>query len=382
MRPLRVVVVGAGVAAIETCLALRALAGSLVDIAMVAPDDELEFKPASVGEPFGVSAVRRFDLARIARDVGAELIRGTASAVEVDRREVLIDGWHPISYDALVVAAGAEPLGAVPGATTFAGPRDVPVVRAVIEEVAEHPGSRLVFAIPAASGWTLPAYELGLLAATHLLDRAHEPSHVAVVSPEVSPLHAFGAAASAEVGRLLERRGVAFLGLRTPIEVRGGMLHTSPSGSIHADRVIALPKLRGVRIDGLPANADGLVRIDRCCRVDALADVYAAGDITDFPIKQGGIAAQQADVVAECIASDAGAAVRPRPFRPQLRGLLLTGDEERYLTAEIAGGRGDTSAVEEEPAWWPPVKIPARFLGPYLAGLDAERRVQAGAAGG
>ena len=53
-------------------------------------------------------------------------------------------------------------------------------------------------------------------------------------------------------------------------------------------------------------------------------DVYAAGDITAFPVKQGGIAAQQAEAAAESIAADAGAD-SPGPFRPVLRGLLLTG---------------------------------------------------------
>jgi sulfide:quinone oxidoreductase len=42
--------------------------------------------------------------------------------------------------------------------------------------------------------------------------------------------------------------------------------------------------------------------------------VYAAGDITAFPVKQGGIAAEQADAVAEMLASEAGADVTPAPF--------------------------------------------------------------------
>ena len=54
-------------------------------------------------------------------------------------------------------------------------------------------------------------------------------------------------------------------------------------------------------------------------------DVYAAGDGTNFPIKQGGIACQQADAVAEVIAKAAGASLEPRSFRPVLRGRLITG---------------------------------------------------------
>jgi sulfide:quinone oxidoreductase len=377
MRPLRVVVVGGGVAALEVCLGLQTLAGDRVELVIVAPEPAFEFKPAAVGEPFGVSAVHRFDLAEVARGLGAELIHGTASAVEADQRRLLVDGWRPVSYDALVLAAGAIPIGAVPGAITFAGPKDVPVVKALIAELATSGATRLVVAIPRDTGWTLPAYELALLAAAHLRTASGEPAQIAIVTPERSPLSAFGAVASAEVRRLLMEREIAFHGLRTPVEVHGGVLHTSPGGSVRADRVVALPRLRGVRIDGLPVNSDGFVRTDGYGRVDDLPDVYAAGDLTDFPVKQGGIATQQADVVAEMIAADAGAAVTPHPFRPHLRGLLLTGDGERFLSADIGGGPGGASEVDSDPGWWPPVKIPGRFLGPYLAAIAADERLQA-----
>jgi sulfide:quinone oxidoreductase len=94
-----------------------------------------------------------------------------------------------------------------------------------------------------------------------------------------------------------------------------------------------------------------------------LSDVYAAGDLTQFPVKQGGIAAQQADAVAGSIAADAGARVRPVTFKPVLRGLLLTGMAPRFLRSE--GGR--PSLVDTNALWWPPAKIVGRYLAPFLA---------------
>src|SRR5262249_5119732 len=91
------------------------------------------------------------------------------------------------------------------------------------------------------------------------------------------------------------------------------------------------------------------------------------GDMTTFPVKQGGIAAQQADVVAAAIAARAGADVVPEPFDPVLRGLLLTGGAPAFLRAELHGGRADTSSVADEALWWPPGKIAARYLAPFLA---------------
>ena len=371
VREYRVVVVGAGVAAVETCLALRALAGKQVQLTLVAPERWYESKPAAVGEPFGVAQVRRFDLDRIAADVGAQRVFATASSVEVDQKRLLVSGGPPIGYDALVLACGATPVGAIPGAVTFAGPREVPLVRAVIEQTATGAAERLVFAVPSNVGWTMPLYELAFLTARHLADRGARAS-LAIVSPEPAPLPAFGGAVSREIRGLFDRWDITFHGERTPIEFRGGELRTIPSGVVAADHVLALAQLRGVRIAGLPADNDGLLWTDVFGRVGDLPDVYAAGDITAFPIKQGGIAAQQADSVASTIARAAGADVPPDPFKPVLRGLLLTGDGERYLSSDIVGGSGDTSEVENEPAWWPPVKIPGRHLGPYLAGIAAE----------
>ena len=87
------------------------------------------------------------------------------------------------------------------------------------------------------------------------------------------------------------------------------------------------------------------------------------GDLTQFPLKQGGIA-QQADAAAASIAARVGAAVEPMPFKPVLRGLLLTDMVPRYLRSEV--GTFD-SIVDTEALWWPPAKIVGRYLAPFLA---------------
>ena len=63
-------------------------------------------------------------------------------------------------------------------------------------------------------------------------------------------------------------------------------------------------------------DRSGFLPTDEHGRVGGTVGVYAAGDATSFPIKQGGIAAQQADAVAECIAAGAGAPLETTPFRP------------------------------------------------------------------
>jgi hypothetical protein len=103
-------------------------------------------------------------------------------------------------------------------------------------------------------------------------------------------------------------------------------------------------------------------------------DVFAAGDVTAGPVKQGGLAAQQADAAAEAVAAEAGASVRPRPYRPVLRGLLLTGDAPLYLRAELVSGgpqarrlHGAPSLASRSELWWPPTKVAGRHLAGFLA---------------
>jgi sulfide:quinone oxidoreductase len=133
-----------------------------------------------------------------------------------------------------------------------------------------------------------------------------------------------------------------------------------------------MPEARGVAIAGLPHNPDGFLPTDQLGQVPGLPDAYAVGDITTFPIKQGGIAAQQADHLAHVLAKRAGAPIEdPPPLRPGLSGLLLTGGTPLYIHADVTGGSGDTATTSRAPLWWPGGKIAARHLGHYLAHTPA-----------
>jgi sulfide:quinone oxidoreductase len=156
------------------------------------------------------------------------------------------------------------------------------------------------------------------------------------------------------------------------LRFENGVLHVAPAGQLEADVVVALPRLEGPRLPGVDHDQWGFVATDAFGRVPAYADVYAAGDMTQFPLKQGGIAAQQADVVAADMAARVGVEIEVKPFKPVLRGLLLTGMIPRYMRAEPGTGR---SVVDTAALWWPPAKIVGRYLAPFLAefvGLDPD----------
>jgi sulfide:quinone oxidoreductase len=111
------------------------------------------------------------------------------------------------------------------------------------------------------------------------------------------------------------------------------------------NRVVAFPELIGPHIRGLPSAAYSFIPVDHLCRVPGTDDVYAAGDGTDYPVKHGGIAAQQAEVAARCIAAAAGIDVQPHPFHPTLSGMLLTGGRTHYPNARLIGGHPFGSAA-------------------------------------
>jgi sulfide:quinone oxidoreductase len=174
------------------------------------------------------------------------------------------------------------------------------------------------------------------------------------------------------VTELLELRGIRVETGAAPIRFESGALHLAGGRELEADDVVALAGLEGPRLEGIPCDGSGFVPTDELGWVLGLTDVYAAGDMTQFPVKQGGIATQQADAAASAIASDAGAPVRPTTFKPVLRGLLLTGLTPRYIRATTSPMRTDVSM---EPLWWPPAKIVGRYLAPFLAehlGLSTE----------
>ncbi|MEP7159269.1 MAG: CBS domain-containing protein [Chloroflexota bacterium] len=363
----RVVIAGGGVAALEAALALRALAEERVEIELVGSEPHFWYRALSVAEPFELGEANHYELGALAGAAGATFTLGALHGVDASRHEAKTSvGAMP--YDILLVAVGAVPTLAVPGALTFRGPADTEKIRILLEEIAAGDVRRVAFAVPWGAVWSLPLYELALMTAAHLGARQIHGVELMLVTPEEEPLKLFGRAGSDAVGELLHERGITLVTGSYPAEFADGELRLVPEGQIEVDRVVALPRLRGPRLDGLPQTLDGFIAIDAHGRVRGLDDIYAAGDITSFPVKQGGIATQLADAAAEAIASSVGADVRPEPFRPVLRGLLLTGDRPRYLRHELTGvGQVDTASPE--PLWWPPAKIVGHYLAPFLANL-------------
>lgn len=379
----KVLIAGGGVAALEAALALRALAQDRVTVELLAPEPRFWYRPLAVAEAFALGEVRHFELSSLASEMGASFTLGELVSVDAARRLAYTSPGGVVPYDTLLVTVGTTPAAAIRGAITFRGPADTAKLEALLAELEGGAVHRVAFAVPTGAAWSLPAYELALMTAGWLAERDVTDVGLALVTPETAPLQLFGREASEGVAMLLEKRGIAFHGGAYAAAARPGELLLVGDEIVPADRVVALPRLEGLQIGGIAQTFEGFVPVDEHGRVTGLDDVYAAGDITTFAVKQGGIAAQQAEAAAEAIAVDAGVSLTPRPFRPVLRGLLLTGSEPRYLHSELSAQR--ESWVSGEALWWPPTKIVGRYLSPFLAGLSgtpvpAEPPAEAGVA--
>ncbi|MEA2191611.1 MAG: sulfide:quinone oxidoreductase [Solirubrobacteraceae bacterium] len=362
----RVVVVGGGVAGIETVLALHHLAEGRLDVTLVAPETDFHLRPLAVAVPFSRGHVARLPLADLMAEHRGRFVRGALQRVDADARTITLTTGDEIGYDTLVLAPGAAAAPAFLHALTFGA--HPTALNGILADL-EHGWTRSVaFVVPRGCTWPLPLYELALMTAEDVWSMNVDDAEVHIVTPEREPLEIFGPEASAAVADLLRDARISLhCGASAKIP-HSGVVEIGPGREIAVDCVVALPQLEGPEIDGIPSSANGFIPVDDAGVVEGLEDVYAVGDATDRPIKQGGLACQQADVTAAHIAAAAGAGVEVPALQQVLRGRLLTGAHDRFLRREPGEAGG---VVTGESLWWAPTKVGGRYLSPYLLAKNA-----------
>ena len=368
---LRVLIAGGGVAGLEALLALRDLVGERVHLALVSPDNEFVYRPMAVAVPFARGHMQRANLQDIARSVDAEFIRGELAEVDDDARSATLVDGRTLSFDALLVAVGAGSEPALARVLTWTPELDQELFGGILRDLEEGYAKRIAFVVPPDAAWSLPAYELALMTAWDARDMGQDDVQITVYTPEHGPLAIFGTEASAALSRDLEEAGV--------LVETGAVVAEDPDAParliaqpgdrrLEGQTVIALPRAKARGVGGVEVDDRGFIRTDAHGQVVGTSSVWAAGDAISFAVKQGGLAAQQADAAAEAIAAHAGADVIPQPFRPVLRGVLLTGRGKQWIRRDIEAS-DETGEAERRALWWPPTKVAGRYLAPYLLSL-------------
>lgn len=371
-----VVIAGGGVAAAEAALALRAYAADRVDIEIVAPDTHMPFRPGSAVARFTSEPLQRFALHALAEQIGARFVQDRVETVGGHLKRLRLASGAARSFDVLVLALGARARTGVPGAIMFRDQRDAAQLQAVIDALRRGELRTLALAVPPGATWTLPAYELALLAAADV-QRLDLRTEIALVTPEPVALAAFGGEVSRTVAGLLADRGVKLICSAAPRAAERGGLRLYDGDIVAADRVVALPVLVGQRISGLPLDHAGFVQTQARGCVVGMPDVYAAGDMTSFAVKQGGLAAQQADAIAALIATRAGASPPLTASTLALRSQLFGAPRPLYFEATLdARGRPVAAQVSARAPWWPTGTLFGRHVTPWMAQQALARAAQ------
>jgi sulfide:quinone oxidoreductase len=368
----RVVIAGGGVAGLEAALALRDLAGERVQLTLLAPEAEFVHRPQSVGRPLAYLPARRYAIAPLAQEVGATLLADSFSWVDAASAVAHTAGGAALPYDALLLAIGARTLAPFANAITIDDRRMDTLLAGLVRDVEEGHTHSVALIAPGRAGWLLPIYELALMIARRARELGVEAA-VTVITPEAAPLENFGPAAGDAVRALAGQLGVTIVTSASAQVPEPGRVILQPSDqSLDVDRVVALPELYGPAVRGLPAGDHGFIAIDHHAAVVGAERVFAAGDVTEYDVKQSWFAAAQADAAAEAIAALAGAELEPAPFDVEIRGVLMTGADPVYLSARLGGTHEVHSHVSSDAGTVPGTKIMARYLGPYLERRDRE----------
>jgi sulfide:quinone oxidoreductase len=377
-----VLIAGGGVAGLEALVALHALAGDRVSTTLLSPGRDFCVRAMTVGQPFLLPGPRRYPIDDICADHHARHLTAALATVDAEHRLVHTDEGQTLTYDSLLVSVGARVGRAFPGTTMFAGEHDLETIHGIMLDVEQGYARSVVFLVPPGTSWALPVYEFAVMLAEHASGMCMDDLEITIVTPEHRPLELFGDHASDTVEGVLRDHRIRVLGDAYASAVEGRRVIVAPNDvAVEAERVVSLPRLHGPAIAGLPRDEDGFLPVDEFGCVPGCEGVFGAGDGVGFPIKQGGLAAEQADAAARSIAARAGSPVTLEPFVPTLHGKLLLGRRTLFLRNALAGGAGDdASESSETPLWWPPTKVATWHLTPYLETLDA-RLAQSAPAG-
>jgi sulfide:quinone oxidoreductase len=360
---MRLLVIGSGVAAVEAVLALDALAEQRIDITVLSPTGELVLRARLPERALWADEAPRYALHRLGHLPNVTVVRDSARSVDVAAHRARGTSGASYEWDTLLVATGAVPRPAFPGEVTLGVAPGA--VRSLAAEMERGLIARLSLVVSPGAAWTLPLYEV----AFQLAQRDRGGARLELFTAEEAPLALFGSDAAAEVAARLGAAGIDVHPNSYCEPADGGLLVRPTEHYVQTDAIVELPAPAAVPLPGLPVDHGGFLNVDGFGRVADVPDVYAAGDATAFPVKHGGLATQQADAAATHLAARAGANVGPVPFRPVLRGELVTPDGVLFLETPIAGG-GGAGTVSEHPLWEPATKVSGRYLSEWLASID------------
>lgn len=272
--PRDVVIVGAGMAGVQTAVALReqGFTGSVTLIG-AEPHQPYDRPPLSKAVLLGKAEDSAFDVDFEALDItlrlGLDVTGLRAADHELDTPE------GPVAYDALVLATGAEPV-VLPGSEGVPG---VHLLRTLDDAARLRPVlDRQHDVVVVGAGWIGAEFATAARAAgcaVTVVEAADRPLAGTMPAEVAAPMAAWYAESGAE---LLTGARVA--------RVEPGAVHLADGRTVPAGAVVvgigARPATGWLAGSGIALGPDGSVTADSSLRT-SLPDVHAVGDCASFP---------------------------------------------------------------------------------------------------
>ncbi|MEU2456782.1 FAD-dependent oxidoreductase [Streptomyces sp. NPDC012473] len=346
-RPRDVVIVGAGMAGVQTAVALREQ-GFTGPVTLIGaePHQPYDRPPLSKAVLLGKAEDSAFDVDFEALDItlrlGLDVTGLRAGAHELDTAE------GPVAYDTLVLATGAEPVGlpgseGVPGAHLLRTLDDAARLRPVLER--QHD------VVVVGAGWIGAEFATAARAAgcaVTVVEAADRPLAGTMPAEVAAPMADWYAESGAE---LLTGARVA--------RVEEGAVHLADGRVIPAGAVVvgigARPATGWLAGSGIVLGPDGSVTTD-CSLRTSLPDVRAVGDCASFPSARYGErllvhhwdnALQGPRTVAAALAGGAETAYDPVPYFWSEQFGRFVQYAGHHTGADTLLWRGDAA----DPAW-------------------------------
>ena len=364
-----VCIVGAGTAGLEGLLRAREM-DAQAELRLIAPDRDFHYRPVSADSLFRPVPELRLAIDRVVQHAGATRIGDRADVVHAADQQILTRDGDLVDYDKLLLAPGARSERALRQGHLWRRGDDPGFLDQMLAELHADRIRRVAVCVPRGARWTVPAYELALVLAW---STAGMRAEVTLLTAEERPLAALGPEATQLVTGELDDAGVRVVAgvdvLDAPGERRDPPApvqltmrpHASDGASGTAedfDRLISLPTAVGPHLTGVARDPAGFIEVDRTLRVCGTGQIWAAGDCLSAALEHSALAARQADAAISEIFSGEDAGSR-HDGAPELTGMLLAGQRDRWLAENPAG----THEPSTRCLWWPP----GRAVGAKLA---------------
>jgi sulfide:quinone oxidoreductase len=359
LRTPRVVVLGGGFAGLESAFYLHQRLGDRVEVVLISDQSSFVYKPDTVHIPFGLDPERlRVPLEEPLRRRGIHFIPGRALDVDAERQTVRVTDGRIIGYDRLVIATGADPSpGLIPGLAAAGIPvGSIPAMlelrtrfAELLEDARKGARRRVVFLVPRDRGWSKPIYELCWMLDTWLTwHGARQHVDIALFTNESSYAAPFGPRLDAAADAEFRRRDIHATRNFSVAGVEPGRVVSSCRDWAPFDLLVTLRPMAAIaRFPALPTDMTGFLRTTPSTRqVEDFPNIYAVGDASDFPIKQGFLATKQADAAAEHIAAGLLGEPPRWSFDPMAVAILDQLDGALFAQAPLRRSSTDARAFE------------------------------------